>query len=430
MTTRRGRRPVLLALVATVLAGCSAAPPAGTATPAQQTGPSPTQRTGPARASSTAPTASTRTAPPRAEHTRHPAKPTPSQHPGRSRAPATVPPRDITLAAVGDVLVHPRVRQEAHRGGTRYDFRPMLHRVAPLLSRADVALCHLETPVSSDDRHFGDPDHLVYSAPSQITGALARAGVDGCSTASNHVWDEGLPGIRATNRALRTSGLNRAGAGATAGATRPARYRVGDVTIAQLSYSYTIFNTLDGSDAVPAQAPWLRHLLWRVRGAAGIEHDARRARRHGADLVVVSIHWGHEYQRATTPAQRRLARRLLSSGAVDLVLGSHAHVVQTCARIGGRHVVYGMGNFLSDQSAATLGPDRAATQDGVVALVTFHRHRDGSFTQELRMVPTLVTLPGHVVRRAGPTSYPASFHRTLRAVRSRSCDASVAGAAG
>ena len=76
--------------------------------------------------------------------------------------------------------------------------------------------------------------------------------------------------------------------------------------------------------------------------------DARWAREHGAEFVIVSIHWGTEYQVRPTAEQTDLAERLLASPDIDLILGPHVHVVQPIGRVNGEVVVYGMGNQLSN----------------------------------------------------------------------------------
>jgi poly-gamma-glutamate capsule biosynthesis protein CapA/YwtB (metallophosphatase superfamily) len=100
--------------------------------------------------------------------------------------------------------------------------------------------------------------------------------------------------------------------------------------------------------------------------AGRILGDARRARRQGADAVIVNIHWGTEFQSAPNAEQRRLASRLTRSRAITAVIGQHVHVVQPIRWMHGKPVVFGEGNLISNQTAACC---RAATQDGLIALL-------------------------------------------------------------
>jgi poly-gamma-glutamate synthesis protein (capsule biosynthesis protein) len=127
--------------------------------------------------------------------------------------------------------------------------------------------------------------------------------------------------------------------------------------------------------------------------------DARLARRRGADVVVVSLHWGIEHQHAPSTAQRGLAQQLLASDAIDLVVGHHAHVVQPIRRVGGDLVAYGIGNSLSGMTAGLF---TASVTDGVVVLATFEDGPRGWHLRRVRYAPTWVEPGTWVVRLVGP----------------------------
>ncbi|MEV4258624.1 CapA family protein, partial [Spirillospora sp. NPDC049652] len=127
-------------------------------------------------------------------------------------------------------------------------------------------------------------------------------------------------------------------------------------------------------------------------GSRRILADAARAKEAGADVVIVSLHWGEEYQHAATAGQRRLARTLLRSPDVDLILGDHVHVVQPFERLHGKWVAYGMGNQVANPSANAEG-----THEGLVARFTFTRDAAGRWTSEPSFVPTYAR-PGPPVR--------------------------------
>lgn len=135
------------------------------------------------------------------------------------------------------------------------------------------------------------------------------------------------------------------------------------VRVAQLSYTFG-FNGLRR----PAGKPWIANLI----DAEVILTEARRARTAGAAIVVVSLHWGTEYDHRATPVQVSLARRLLASPDVDLILGHHAHVVQPFEEINGKWVAYGMGNEIAYQS--TKEPAR---HEGVMPRFTFTEFAPG-----------------------------------------------------
>lgn len=341
-------------------------------------------------------------------------------------------PMEITVGAAGDILTHAPVianaKANADGGDDDYDFSPMFADVAALLTSPDLTLCHLETPLSEDNTNLTVPRTLVFNTPHQMADALAGAGYDGCDFASNHAWDRGLEGLAQTERVIRAAGLEYAGPVADeTDAGRPATYNVDGVKVAQLAYSYTLLNAGMANTDVPDGAPWLADYLWLGVGADGILADARQAKEDGADFVVVSMHWGNEYQTDPTEQQQEIAEELLTSDAVDLILGTHVHVIQPCEKINGKYVIYGLGNFLSNQSPdTTAGKLRRATQEGMIAHVTLSKDEEGEVTSTMTYQPTRVDLEGHVIRLATPDQHPETYERVVETVHllgEDACDA-------
>lgn len=336
------------------------------------------------------------------------------------------------MAAAGDILPHRPVvtsaRTYAVGTSSGFDFRPMFAEVRSVLSNADLALCHLETPLSADNRNLAEPNTLIFNSPREVGEALKWAGFDGCEFASNHTWDRGLEGLRQTISIVEDEGMGYAGPQADEDeAGSAAFFDAAGVRMAHLAYSYSLFNNWGPNTDVPPEAPWTGRAMWPVVGAEGILDDARTARAEGAEVVVVSMHWGEEYVSEPTQDQRQLAEALLTSGEVDAILGTHVHVVQPCETIDGRPVAYGMGNFLSNQSprGGTLSP---ATQDGVIMEITFTVHPDGEVTSELAYQPTIVNLDGHVIELATEATHLDSYARTVAAIESLgpgACDATA-----
>ncbi|MGB3762569.1 MAG: CapA family protein [Ornithinimicrobium sp.] len=344
---------------------------------------------------------------------------------------STVSPSEqvVTIAASGDVLAHVSVLDSAATYAhsidqVDFDFDPMFAQIRPMVSAADVALCHLETPLSARNVDLTRQGVLSFNTPHELAADLAQAGYDGCDFASNHTMDRGLPGLAQTQATLTEAGLGHAGPTAEEkSAGRPALYEAGEVTVAHLAYTYTLPNSGGPTTTVPDEAPWLAESLWPVVGSRGIADDAMAARAGGADVVVASLHWGQEYRSEPTSDQTQIAHALLESGAVDLILGTHVHVPQPCEQINGRYVLYGMGNSLSNQSPDTDSRLRPETQDGMVAEITLTVSGDGMVESALAVQPTRVNLDGHVIEGVGPNHQPESANRTMDTLRSLgSCD--------
>ncbi len=402
---------VAASLLAPVLAGCTGSSPSDGA--ADVTAPA-------TQPPSAAPEMRTTPEPPADQAPRTRADTVPSSTDG---APASAPPTsaaNVTIGATGDLLAHESVIDSAavdSGGATAYDFAPMFTQVEGLLGEPDLSLCHLETPLSPDNTALSKTGGFTFNAPYQLADAIAGAGWDGCEFASNHTMDHGLTGLADTESLLREAGLGYAGPTAhQKRAGMPATYDVRGSKVAHLAYTYTYPNDGSPTTVVPSEAPWLQLNLWPAIGADGIIDDSAKARAQGADFVVVSMHWGQEYTTEPTEQQRSMARDLLDSGDVDLILGTQVHVVQPCEKINGRYVFYGLGNFLSNQSPETTGGNlRTETQEGMVAQIALERSTDGALRSSATYQPTRVDLDGHVVRPVPPDS--ATYRRTVAAVQ-------------
>jgi hypothetical protein len=307
--------------------------------------------------------------------------------PAATAAPAE--PVTVTMAFSGDILPHRPVLSAALRyGNGTYDFRPMFARIAPLVSSVDLAVCHLETPIAPP----GEPlsYHPLYGVPREIVDGIASAGYDRCSTASNHAFDRGTSGIDATVAALEAAGIGSSGMARTPAEAEPQVFTVKGVRFSQLNYTFSL-NGL----RLPPDEPWRVRFLDPDRIVA----DANLARARGAEYVVVNLHWGTEKDWRVSAAQRALAEALTASGAVDLIVGEHVHVLQPIEQVNGRWVVYGTSNLLSNLP----GPDPAwpaSAQDGAIVTVAVSRAPDGTVTTHRPVVhPTWVDDTGGFVIR-------------------------------
>ena len=306
--------------------------------------------------------------------------------------PTPVPILTARLSFSGDVLSHSGVYGQALQNGNEigdadfgYDYRPMFAQVQERLSQADLAICVLETPVSADN--IGLSGYPTFNAPRELPAALKAVGFDGCSTASNHSWDRGRDGVVATLTEMDQVGLGHAGMARTQQeALTPKIYDVNGISIAHLSWTYGL-----NGFVLPADEPWLVN----VTNVDGILADADRARDAGADVVILSIQWGNEYVTDPTANQLELADTFTASADIDMIVGNHAHVIQPIDTVNGKLVVYGLGNFLSNQSGECCP---ARSQDGVmIEIVITGTDVDGYSVTEVAAVPTWVDRSSYTI---------------------------------
>lgn len=279
----------------------------------------------------------------------------------------------FTVAVTGEILPHPSVVEHARRygaaSGTAFDFAPMFAPLAGHLAEADLALCHLEVPVAPPDAELsGYPD---FGIPAEVGPGIASAGWDRCSTASNHANDRGTAGIVATLDALDAGGVTHHGTARNADeAAVTGAFDVGGIRVAHLSYTW-------GYNGTAPREAWMANVIDPDRILA----DAARARADGAVVVLVSLHWGNEYDSAGSDAQRTLADRLLASPDIDLIVGHGPHVLQPIEVFHGKYALLSVGNLVANQ-----GSERPSTYDGVIVDVTFSQGDDGRFVAAAPMV--------------------------------------------
>ena len=322
------------------------------------------------------------------------------------------PPRTATLAFTGDLLPHsPVVRAAQANAEEGWDFRPMFDEVRPILSAADLAICHLESPVSSTDTNLSG--YPVFNAPRALVEAAIDAGYDGCSTASNHSFDRRPEGVLSTLDVSDQLGLPQAGmARDEAHDLEPVLYEVNDITIAHISATYSL-----NGFVMPPDQQYLVDLIEPDQIIA----EAALAKEAGAEFVIVSLHWGNEYQHTPSSAQDQWLSEILPSDEVDLIIGHHAHVVQPIDKVGDDWVVFGLGNFLSNQSANCCV---AASQDGMIAQVTLLESATGEIRVEMvSYTPTWVDrAEGYVIRVANGTPGREGIAETLATSAARTAE--------
>jgi hypothetical protein len=234
---------------------------------------------------------------------------------------ARTQPHSVRLLFTGDILLSRHVASELeHR------------RVSPWARFTD--LFHNAQWVSGNlEGAFGSPADCIESArvcfasPDSAVEFLRTAGFHGLTLENNHAGDLGSAGREHTRNLLEQESMVPVDF-----ENSPHFARVGDATFALISV--TLIPAADGRlQQIPS--PEISEKL--------------RAARKAADLVVVSIHWGVEYQKLPDAGQRAQAHWLIQQGA-DLIVGHHPHVVQPPACVDGHPVFFSLGNHVFDQT--------------------------------------------------------------------------------
>ncbi len=267
----------------------------------------------------------------------------------------------VTVAAVGDMIFDRRVKALiSAQGGVA-----PLAKVAARLRRADVTIGNLESNLSASGSPAPGKDVTFRGHPKGIVG-LKASGFDFVALGNNHVLDYGAASLRDTLAALDQAGIEHAGAGMNRSAAwKPAVVKRNGATIAFLSFSQILPANFVATDSRPGLA--------RGRGNSDAVASAIRAAKARYDYVIVSFHWGVEYEDYANGDQVHDARRAVDAGA-DMVLSHHPHVIQGVEIYKRKLIAYSLGDFVFDHYSrktgeafilnAQLGPDGVA---GVIA---------------------------------------------------------------
>ena len=334
-----------------------------------------------------------------------------AHHPRASAAAAPAPRRSVqfVVEASGDLLIHSAIfeRALALGGGRSYDFAPFFAQIKPYITGADLPLCHVETPMTPAP----PTGYPTFNTPPALATAIAQTGWRACSTAATHTLDQGQTGVDDTIRALDHAGVQHTGSFSSAAAqATPLIMTVKGARVAFLAYT-------ELTNGIPSPHPWSVNRA----SAAQILSDAHRARTDGAQAVIVNLHWGDENVTAPSSFQLTLAGQLTRSPDITAIVGQHVHVVQPIRTLNGKLVVFGEGNLISNETSACCP---AASQDGMIVLLTISVDSHGARVTFIHYVPIWVRHPDFVVFPAGTAwrtdpadaaDLRASYDRTVAA---------------
>lgn len=294
--------------------------------------------------------------------------------------------RPVTFAFGGDVHFESPIRERLAASPAS-----VLAPIAPVLSRADVAMVNLETAVTAR----GEPaaKAFVFRAPASAFTALEAGGVDVVTIANNHGMDFGRTGLRDTLAAGRAAGVPVVGAGWNdRQAYAPHRITVDGQRIAIIGAT----QVLDDHLASEWTAGPTKIGLASAKNEPRLVRAVRDARRT-SDTVVVYLHWGLELETCPTGAQTSLAAKLVDAGA-DVIVGSHAHVLLGAGRMKQALVAYGLGNFVF------YAFRELTSQTGVLEVTVTGRRIDGYRWRPARIsggIPHVVSASERARARAG-----------------------------
>ncbi len=249
---------------------------------------------------------------------------------------------NITLVFVGDIMGHSPQFEAAYNFQTNtYNYDICFQNVKSYITNADFSLANLEVPFAGAP-YSGYPN---FSSPDALLDAIKNAGFRILQTANNHVLDRGKSGMERTIKQIEKRKLLHLGSyidEIQRDTIYPLIVESKGVRIAFLNCTYGT----NGHEV--AESNRINYI-----DTLEIISDIQKANKLNADLRIMTIHWGTEYELHANNSQRKLAQFLVNHG-INLIIGSHPHVVQNAEIFYNKDsipvpVFYSLGNFISNQ---------------------------------------------------------------------------------
>ena len=295
-----------------------------------------------------------------------------------------------TLCFTGDISLD-KAALESFRTASGFDFSPLLRRITPRLSAADLTVGNLEGNVSQE------ADLTDHNYPPALLDALYAAGFDMLQTANSYTIQNGITGLAATKQAIQAAGMDALGTWSSQEDRQenPVLIReVNGIRIAFLAFTKGMNNL-----RLPAGAEYCVNLLYtdydtnysKIARSA-ITAAVEEVRLLAPDLIVAMVHWGSEYDQRVADSQKEIASLLYNSG-VNLIIGSHSHYVskmelqsRTITPLGGNFTAYSLGDLVS-------AADSSAARHGCVLTISLQKDAQGTRITGLEYAPTYSAAP-------------------------------------
>ena len=247
---------------------------------------------------------------------------------------------NASLIMVGDALIHGTVYGTANRYANYngYDFKPMLSHIKEITTNYDLAYYNQETILGGTE--LGLSTYPLFNSPYEVGDAFLDAGFNLVSLATNHTIDKGEKGVL-NSRKYWNQQENVLAAGSYSSFEERDKVIINEVN--DITYGFLSYTNYTNGLIVPKGKEYLVNVYNKEQVKKDIENYKDKV-----DLIIVSMHWGTEYMTYPTDKQKEIAKYLADLG-VDLIIGTHPHVIEPIEYIDDTLVIYSLGNFISSQ---------------------------------------------------------------------------------
>lgn len=262
---------------------------------------------------------------------------------------------EVSLIAVGDNLIHSSLYKDAnkHANYNGYDFKPMLTYIKEIVTNYDIAYFNQETILGGTE--LGLSDYPTFNSPYEVGDAMIDAGFNLVSLATNHTVDRGKSAVENSCAYWKQQSSV-----LTSGSYCSSEERNEIKIVEKNNITYTMLNYTYGTNGMPVANDYLVN-VWPTNLDINdpdrdtkyqnykeqVKQDIERVR-DKVDVLIVAMHWGVEYTHNPTEYEKDMAKYLSDLG-VDVIIGTHPHVIQPVTWIDKTLVIYSLGNFISAQ---------------------------------------------------------------------------------
>ncbi len=312
-----------------------------------------------------------------------------------------------SILATGDLMMHMPTVRSGYSGG-EYNFDYIYSYIKEYVSAADYAVVNLETTLSGTEgrTYTGYPK---FNSPDAVASGAKSGGFDMMTTGNNHCYDYGTPGLLRTLEVIQSAGLDTLGTHEKADDQKYLIKELNGIKVGMMSYTFGQIGDEPSRPAVnglptDSKAAGLVNAFDYEKLElfyTEVENQISAMGAAGADVFFMFIHWGDEYTTRVNAKQEAIAQKLCDLG-VDVIAGSHPHVVQTMDLLKSTKddahqtlVIYSMGNFLSNQRSNNIALTTGQSEDSLLFTVTLVKYSDGTVViDSVDIQPTWVLIRG------------------------------------
>ena len=252
--------------------------------------------------------------------------------------------KTMSLIMVGDTVIHGAVYKDAYIGNDNYDFSSMFDLIKDEIRDYDLKYYNQETIIGGKD--LGIQHYPRFNSPDEIGLNLVSIGFNMVSLATNHTLDQGEKGILYSNNFWKQQDVVTAGTYSSF----EERNLIPIYEKNGIKYAFLSYTQMTNGLPIPSGKEYLVNVYSDEQAKEDIDKIKDKV-----DVIIVAMHWGEEYTFNPVYSEKRIAQYLSSLG-VNLIIGSHPHVVQPVTYVGDTLVIYSLGNFISAQHP--LGLDK------------------------------------------------------------------------